>query len=48
MFGSKNNAENIQRAVEDALNARDEKEEKMRTKILRETSATNPEGPIND
>ena len=48
VIGSKNNAENIQRAVEDALNARDEKEEKMRTKFLRETSATNPEGPIND
>ena len=48
VIGSKNNAENIQRAVEDALNARDEKEEKMRTKFLRETSVTNPEGPIND
>ena len=48
VIGSKNNAEGIQRAVEDALNAREEKEEKMRTKILRETSVTNPEGPIND
>ena len=48
VIGSKNNAEGIQRAVEDALNAREEKEEKMRIKILRETSATNPEAPIND
>ena len=48
VIGSKNNAEGIQRAVEDALNAREEKEEKMRTKILRETSATNSEAPIND
>ena len=34
VIGSKNNAEGIQRAVEDALNAREEKEEKMRTKIF--------------
>ena len=48
VIGSKNNTEGIQQAVEDALNAREEKEEKMRIKILRETSATNPEAPIND
>ena len=48
VIGSKNNTEGIQQAVEDALNAREEKEEKMRIKILKETSATNPEAPIND
>lgn len=48
VIGSKNNTETIQQAVEEALDAREEKEEKIRKRILRETTAPNSEDPVND
>lgn len=47
VIGSKSSAANIQQAVENALDAREEKEEKVRRKIMRESS-TNSEDPIDD
>lgn len=47
VIGSKNSTTAIQQAVEDALDAREEKEEKVRRKIMRESS-TNSEDPVND
>ena len=47
VIGSKNSTANIQQAVENALDAREEKEEKVRRKIMRESS-TNSEDPIDD
>lgn len=48
VIGSKSNTENIQQAVEAVLDQREEKEEKMRRKIMKEEGLVNSEDPVND
>ncbi len=48
VIGSKNNTESIQQAVETILDQREEKEEKMRRKLMKEEGLPNSEDPTND
>lgn len=48
VIGSKNNTESIQQAVETVLDQREEKEEKMRRKLMKEEGLPNSEDPTND
>ena len=48
VIGSKNSTKAMQQAIEDALDKREETEDKFRRKLAREGNQANSEDPIND
>ena len=48
VIGSKNSTKAMQQAIEDALDKREETEDKFRRKLAREVNQANSEDPIND
>ena len=48
VIGSKNSTKAMQQAIEDALDKREETEDKFRRKFAREGNQANSEDPIND
>ena len=48
VIGSKNSTEAMQQAIEDALDKREEAEDKIRRKLAREGNQANSEDPVDD